>query len=103
MMFKSPELCKALGLSRSFASALVKRLKSTDEAIVLRSLLKMLQLMHEIHDSPKTWVETNKLEALVEEFAKSERKVLVRQLAKKLLLDFKETTTRSSKAAVEQL
>eukprot|EP01032_Pedospumella_encystans_P007493 gene7492-8987_t len=103
MMFKSPELCKALGLSRSFASALVKRLKSTDEAIVLRSLLKMLQLMHEIHDSPKTWVETNKLEALVEEFAKSERKVLVRQLAKKLLLDFKETTTRSSKASVEQL
>lgn len=103
MMFKSPELCKALGLSRSFASALVKRLKSTDEAIVLRSLLKMLQLMHEIHDSPKTWVETNKLEALVEEFAKSERKVLVRQLAKKLLLDFKETTTRTSKASVEQL
>lgn len=100
MMFKSPELCKALGLSRSFAVALVKRLKSTDEAIVLRSLLKMLQLMHEFHDTPKVWVETNKLEALVEEFAKSERKVLVRQLAKKLLLDFKETTTRVEEVPV---
>jgi len=97
MMFKSPELCKALGLSRQFAGALVKRLKSTDEAIVLRSLLKMLQLMHEFHDAPKAWVEENKLEALVEEFAKSERKVLVRQLAKKLLLDFKETTNKSPK------
>jgi hypothetical protein len=88
MMLKSPELCRALGMSSQFTSVLVKRLRGTDEAIVLRSLLKMLQLMHEAHQTPREWVEANKLISVVEEFAKSERKVLVRQLAKKLLLDF---------------
>ena len=89
MMFKSTELCRALGQSVAFATALVKRLKNTDEAIVLRSLLKMLQLLHESHPTPQEWVHENRLYALVQEFALSERKVLVRQLAKKLLLDFK--------------
>ena len=98
MMFKSPELCQALGLSSVFTSVLIKRLKSTDEAIVLRSLLKMLQLMHEAHHAQKDWVVDNNLVALVEEFAKSERKVLVRQLAKKLLLDFKESSYWTEKA-----
>lgn len=88
MMLKSPELCNALGQAPQFTHVLVKRLRGTDEAIVLRSLLKMLQLMHEAHQTPQEWVETNHLVSVVEEFAKSERKVLVRQLAKKLLLDF---------------
>lgn len=88
MMLKSPELCRALGLSPLFTTVLIERLRGTDEAIVLRSLLKMLQLMFESHHNPKEWVESNKLVELVEEFAKAERKVLVRQLAKKLLLDF---------------
>ncbi len=58
---------------------------------MLRSLLKMLQLLHEFHQSSQVWVEANSLVSLVEEFARSERKVLVRQLAKKLLLDFTES------------
>jgi hypothetical protein len=90
MMFKSPELCRSLGQSSVFTNALVKRLKNTEEAIVLRSLLKMLQLMYEFHATPKEWVESNQFVKLVQEYALSERKVLVRQLAKKLLLDFQE-------------
>lgn len=88
MMLKSTELCQALGRSVQFTHVLVKRLRETDEAIVLRSLLKMLQLMREAHLAPREWVEANNLISVVEEFAKSEQKVLVRQLAKKLLLDF---------------
>jgi hypothetical protein len=91
MMLKSPELCRALGLSALFTSVLIKRLRGTDEAIVLRSLLKMLQLLHEFHQNSQEWVQANSLVSLVEEFARSERKVLVRQLAKKLLLDFTES------------
>ena len=93
MMLKSSELCKALGKISLFTNILIKRLRYTDEAIVLRSLLKMLQLLYEFHENSKIWVESNNLIALVEEFAKTERKVLVRQLARKLLIDFTQSDT----------
>ena len=91
MMLKSKELCRALGQSSVFTSALVKRLKSSSDAIVLRSLLKELQLLFQFHLAQKHWVETNDLIAVVQELSQSDKKVLVKQLAKKLLLDFKDS------------
>lgn len=90
MMFKSKELARELGNSTVYVTALVKRLKNTTEAIVLRSLLRMLQLMHQQHPSPIEWVQQHNLVSIVEEFAQSEGQVLVCQLANKLLLEFTE-------------
>mmetsp|Transcript_590 Transcript_590/g.825 ORF Transcript_590/g.825 Transcript_590/m.825 type:complete len:108 (-) Transcript_590:120-443(-) len=91
MMLKSDDLCTALGASKVFTLTVMKRLKSTGEAIVLRSLLKMLHLMHEFHRTPRVWQEENKLMKLVEEFKLSSKQVLVRQQANKLYSDFQRT------------
>ena len=60
MMTKSDEFCRALANSGLFVSSLVKRLNSSD-AIVLRSLLKMLQLLHQHHPNPRQFVLDNDL------------------------------------------
>jgi hypothetical protein len=52
MMSKSSKLSKALGGSGLFVAALVGRLRSS-ENLVLRSLLKMLQLLHQHHPNPR--------------------------------------------------
>lgn len=92
MMTKSKELASALGLSGVFVSSLVKRLRNTKEAIVLRSLLKMLQLIHQNHPCPRQLVLDNNLYAIVLEFAQSEQQVLVCQIANRLLADFQIST-----------
>ncbi len=92
MMFKSKELSRALACSALFMAALVRRLTATTEAIVLRSLLKMLQLMHQNHPHPRQLVLDNGLYALVKDFAQSEGQVLVCQIANRLLRDFQYST-----------
>lgn len=92
MMTKSKELSAALGLSGIFISALVKRLLTTAEAIILRSLLRMLQLLHQNHPCPRQFVLDNNLYNLVKEFAQSERQVVVSQIANRLLADFQIST-----------
>jgi hypothetical protein len=92
MMSKSKELSAALSMSGVFVSSLVKRLRNTKEAIVLRSLLKMLQLSHQNHPCPRQLVLDNNLYKLVKEFAQSEGQVLVCQIANRLLADFQLST-----------
>ena len=60
MMTKSEEFCRALANSGLFVSSLAKRLNSSD-AIVLRSLLKMLQLLHQHHPNQRQFVLDNDL------------------------------------------
>lgn len=88
MMFKSADLARALACSPLFLRYLIRRLTTSTEAIVLRSLLKMLQLMHQHHPDPRRLVEESGLYALVEDFAQSEGQVLVCQIASSLLRDF---------------
>lgn len=94
MMFKSVDLAHALACSSLFLRYLIRRLKTTVEAIVLRSLLKMLQLMHQHHPDPHRLVRENGLYALVEDFAQSEGQVLVCQIASSLLRDFELSDTQ---------
>lgn len=92
MMFKSTELACALSCSGFYVSSLLKRLTTTKEAIVLRSLLKMLQLMHQYHPDPKQFVLDNDLYNVVKGFAQAEGQVLVCQIANRLLRDFQNST-----------
>jgi len=89
MLQKSSELCTALGGSNKHTSALIRRLQCTKEAIVLRSLLKIMQLIHKHHVTPALWVTENNLYDLIEGFTMIEKQVLVCELANKLLLEFK--------------
>ena len=91
MMSKSRQLCRSLGCSGLFVSAVVKRL-STAEAIVLRSLLKMLQFIHQHHPFPRQLVLDHNLYSIVRKFAKEEGQVLVNQMANRLLRDFQAST-----------
>ena len=59
-MTKSEEFCRSLTNSGLYVTSLVKRLNSSD-AIVLRSLLKMLQLLHTFHPNPRQFVLDNDL------------------------------------------
>ena len=91
MMTKSTSFSRALGQSGLFISALLKHLK-VSEAIVLCSLLKMLQLLHQFHTSPRQLVLDHDLYRLVKEIAQQERQVLVSQVANRLLVDFQDST-----------
>ena len=91
MMTKSEVLCRALTNSGLYVTALVKRLSASD-AIVLRSLLKMLQLLHQYHPHPRHFVLDNDLYNVVRSFAQSEGQVLVHQISNKLLADFQSST-----------
>jgi hypothetical protein len=91
MMNKSRALCRALGTSGLYVAAVVKRLYSS-EAIVLRSLLNMLQLLHLHHSSPRQFVLDFDLYAAVRGFAMAEGQVLVNQMANRLLKDFQNST-----------
>ncbi|KAJ1406860.1 hypothetical protein B484DRAFT_404008, partial [Ochromonadaceae sp. CCMP2298] len=100
MMIKSESLCTALG-GQPFTAALIKRLRATKEAIVLRSLLKMLQLLHEFHLDARAWLTANGLYTLVTELAQS-KQVLVRQQAAKLVLDFAATLESVEESGQEE-
>lgn len=91
MMVKSSALCKALGSSGLYITSLVRRLLHS-EAIVLKSLLEMLQLMHQHHPSPRQLVLDNDLYSIIRKFAEVEGQVLVFQVANKLLKDFQQST-----------
>ena len=91
MMSKSSVLSKALSSSGLYVTSLVKRL-STSDAIVLRSLLKMVQLLHQNHPNPRHFVLDNDLYNVAKGFAQSEGQVLVHQVANRLLIDFQNST-----------
>ena len=91
MMSKSTVLCKALSSSGLYVTSLVKRL-STSDAIVLRSLLKMVQLLHTCHPNPRQFVLDNNLYNVAKTYAQSEGQVLVHQVANRLLVDFQNST-----------
>jgi hypothetical protein len=91
IMTKSKKLAGALAISGLYVSALVKRLVGS-EAIVLRSLLRMLQLLHQHHPFPRQFVLDYNLYAIVRSFARDESQVLVFQMANRLLRDFQSST-----------
>ncbi|CAM9558941.1 unnamed protein product [Ectocarpus fasciculatus] len=91
IMTKSKKLARALAISGLYVSALVKRLVGS-EAIVLRSLLRMLQLLHLHHPFPRQFVLDHNLYAIVRSFAQDESQVLVFQMANRLLRDFQSST-----------
>jgi hypothetical protein len=91
MMTKSKALVRALSVSGLYVSALVKRLEGSD-AMVLRSLLRMLQLLHQHHPFPRQFVLDFNLFAIVRAFALDEKQVLVFQMANRLLRDFQAST-----------
>lgn len=91
MMSKSRVLSRALGSSGLFVLAIVTRLNSS-EAIVLRSLLRMLQYIHQHHSSPRQLVLDHNLYSIVRRFAQEEGQVLVNQMANRLLRDFQAST-----------
>lgn len=96
MMQKSKDLARALSGSALYVTTLIRILRTTTEAIVLRSLLKMLQLLHHYHLSPLQFVAEYDLYNLVKGFAKSEGQVLVSQIAEKLLSDFQLSSSIAS-------
>jgi hypothetical protein len=91
MMSKSRALSRALGSSGLFVSAVLRRLGSS-EAIVLRSLLKMLQLLHYNHLYPRQLVLDHNMYCTVRALAMEEGQVLVQQMANRLLRDFQAST-----------
>lgn len=84
-------LSRALSNSGLYVTSLVKRL-CTSDAIVLRSLLKMVQLLHQYHPNPRQFVLDNDLYNVAKGFAQSEVQVLVHQIANRLLIDFQNST-----------
>ena len=92
MMSKSSDLCKAFSCSGLFISSLIKRLSIANEAIVLRSLLRMLQLIHQHHPSPRQLVLDLNLYHIVLKFVQDPSQVLVYQAAVLVLKDFQNST-----------
>ena len=97
IMTKSELFSRALTNSNIFVTSLVSRLhyystNSTthhdNDTIVLRSLLRMLQILHQYHSNPTLFVIDNNLYTVVQGFAQIEGQVLVHQIANKLLIDF---------------
>jgi len=82
-----------LGSSQVFVNALVKRLTTTKEAIVLLSLLRMLHLLFQNHANPKQWINDHNLYSVVREVAQAKGQVLVMSSAKILLRDFQSYTS----------
>lgn len=91
MMLKSESICRSLGASGLFISSLLKRLNGSD-AIILCSLLRIIQLLHNHHTSPRQFVLDNDLYNIVKRLTKSEDQVLVYQMATRLLIDFQMST-----------
>ena len=92
MIVKSKEVATALSSSGVFVSAVVRRLNTTREAIVLCSLLRIVQLLHQYHPCPRQLVLDNNLYTIVRRFAQAENQVMVSQLANRLLADFQLST-----------
>lgn len=92
MMAKSKEMSAALGCSSVFVSSIVELLRSTNDAMILRFLLKMLHVINKYHSSPRQFVLDNDLYNLVKEFTQSSAKVLVSELANRLLQEFENST-----------
>jgi hypothetical protein len=90
-MTKSKVLARALAISGLYVASLVNRLQGS-EAIVLRSLLRMLQLLHQHHPFPRQFVLDHSLYSIVRSFAQDETQVLVFQMANRLLRDFQTST-----------
>jgi hypothetical protein len=91
MISKSSELAAALSSSSLYITSLVRKLTSTKEAIVIRSLLRILQLLHSNNPSPRDFVLGNDLLPTVRKFAQTENQVLVFQSANRLLMDLQKS------------
>jgi serine/threonine protein kinase len=91
MISKSSELAAALSSSSLYITSLVRKLTSTKEAIVIRSLLRILQLLHANNPSQRDFVLGNDLLPTVRKFAQTENQVLVFQSANRLLMDLQKS------------
>ena len=93
LLLKSPSLCRSLGSSGLFVFSLLKRLSLlSSNAIVLCSFLRIIQLLHLCHPSPRQFVLDNDLYSVVKKFTVSDNQVLVFQVAKRLLIEIQLST-----------
>ncbi|CBN77119.1 MEKK and related serine/threonine protein kinases amardillo repeat-containing protein [Ectocarpus siliculosus] len=87
MMVKSQTLVKALGSSATFIVEVMERLHYP-KAVVGKTLLGMLRMIHHQHPDPAALVRDFDLYRIVLTLARNESQVLVAELAGQLLQDF---------------
>ena len=75
----------------TYIAATLSKLTSIKEPIVLRSLLAMLQKMHQVSERPAAFVRKYKLFDVVLAFEKDAAQVLVARTANKLRFEFEES------------
>lgn len=95
MMVKSSNLCKTLGSSGLFVSALISRVSEPVDTLLLLSYLKMLQLIHQHHFCPRQLVLDHNMYTIVRKVAEASiaaQQVLVYEKCKCILLDFQSST-----------
>jgi hypothetical protein len=91
MMYKSRALAVSLSGNDTYVKATLSKLQSVKEAIVLKSLLSMLEKMHKVHPSPAAFVTNYKLLDVVKGFAQAETQIIVSRIANKLRWKFEES------------
>lgn len=92
-MHKSSILCESLSVSGIYINALVRRLNTTSEAMVRRSLLRIVQYLHQHHSiSSRQYILNYNLYIVVKNLSKLDDQVLVSELANRLLTDFQFST-----------
>ncbi|CAM9468687.1 unnamed protein product [Ectocarpus sp. 8 AP-2014] len=87
MMVKSQTLVKALGSSATFIVEVMERLHYP-KAVVGKTLLGMLRMIHHQHPDPAALVRDFNLYRIVLTLSRNESQVLVAELAGQLLQDF---------------
>ncbi|CAM9816607.1 unnamed protein product, partial [Ectocarpus sp. 12 AP-2014] len=87
MMVKSQTLVKALGSSATFIVEVMERLHYP-KAVVGKTLLSMLRMIHHQHPDPAALVHDFDLYRIVLTLSRNESQVLVAELAGQLLQDF---------------
>lgn len=95
MMVKSSNLCKILGSSGLFVSALITRISEPNDTLLLLSYLKMLQLIHQHHFCPRQLVLDHNIYTIVRKVADASiaaQQVLVCEKCKQILMDFQTST-----------
>jgi hypothetical protein len=100
MMSKSTSLSRALSSSGIFVSSLIARLtacRTTQDAkepdnVMIRSLLKMLQLLHQWNPCPRQFVLDYNVYGIVKKYAALEDQVVVCQIANRLLSEVQIST-----------
>ena len=94
MMTKSKNLCKTLGSSGLFVSALITRVSEPVDTMLLMSNLKMLQLIHQHHIWPRQLVLDHNMYSIVRTLAETSfaaQQVIVYEKCKSILIAFQLT------------